>query len=71
MALRFIERAMRRGEDVVHSQVEPIANQVRMALELDSTHRGARELEAPLRDGLGWQAGLWQDCTHIDRGSKR
>lgn len=62
VALRFIERAMRRGEDVVRSQVEPIANHVRMALELDSTHRGARELEqilmAPPPGGLGWEAGL-------------
>ena len=57
-SLRSIERAMRRGEEVFQSQVEPIAQQVRLTLSIDSKHKGAMEFErilaAPPPTGLGW-----------------
>ena len=57
-SLHSIERAMRRGEDVFRSQVEPIAQQVRLALAIDHHHKGAMEYEqilvAPPPTGLGW-----------------
>ena len=56
--LRGIERAMRRGEEVVRSQVEVIANGLKAVLAVDPQHRGALEYRAVLRamppDGLGW-----------------
>ena len=49
---------MRRGEEVFRSQVEPIAQEVRLALAIDSQHTGAMELARILAAappvGLGW-----------------
>ena len=49
---------MRRGEEVVRSQVEVIANGLKAVLAVDPQHRGALEYRAVLRamppDGLGW-----------------
>jgi hypothetical protein len=60
-ALRSIERAMRRGEEVFQSQVEPIAQQVGLTLAIDSQHKGAMEFERVLAasppTGLGWVNG--------------
>ena len=57
-SLRSIEKAMRRGEEVFRSQVEPIAQEVRLALAIDSQHTGAMELARILAAappvGLGW-----------------
>ena len=57
-SLRSIEKAMRRGEEVSRSQVEPIAQQVRLTLAIDSQHTGALEfarvLASPAPVGLGW-----------------
>lgn len=57
-SLRSIEKAMRRGEEVFRSQVEPIAQEVRLALAIDSQHMGAMELARILAAappvGLGW-----------------
>ena len=56
--LRGIERAMRRGEEVVRSQVEVVANELRAVLSIDPQHKGALEYRDVLRatppNGLGW-----------------
>lgn len=59
--LRSVEKAMSSGKEVLWSQVQPIAQEVRSTLAIDSQHQGAMELArvlaAPPPNGLGWDDG--------------